>query len=55
MGRVLGKSWPGLFISRSSPVQCGAITVIWVSALRNKEVDAYGKLLQPEGVVECDK
>jgi len=29
---------------RSLPVQCGAMTVIWVSALpRVKEVDAYGK------------
>jgi len=26
-----------------SPVQCGAMTVIWVSTLPLKEVDAYRK------------
>ena len=27
----------------SCPVQCGAMTVIWVSILPGKEVDAYRK------------
>ena len=27
---------------RSPPVQCGAMTVIWVSILPLKEVEAYG-------------
>jgi len=30
---------------RSLTVQCGAMTVIWVSALPLKEVDAYGAKL----------
>jgi len=51
-GRVRGKSWLGFTRPIFLPVQWGAMTVIWVSILPLKGVDAYRTKALGEEMVE---